>query len=207
MRTRHLLTGLVALTLIGTATVAIAAGDPPPRIAFVARSDNPADALAAGPIAGQLGAPLFTTPPTSLAPEAQAGLGAYGPDLVIITGGGQGIGRGYAHYFAAQGAIPVIAELNGEAGERVADEVRAKQVVNACGVFSDAIRRLSRVSLWYAWSPCEKLKRATRMPARSSASSLGTSLDTGPRVHTMLVRFLTAATPSTRACLPLMPMY
>ena len=87
MRTRHLLTGLVALTLIGTATVAIAAGDPPPRIAFVARSDNPADALAAGPIAGQLGAPLFTTPPTSLAPEAQAGLGAYGPDLVIITGG------------------------------------------------------------------------------------------------------------------------
>lgn len=87
MRTRHLLTGLVALTVVGSATVAIAAGDPPPRIAFVARSDNPADALAAGPIAGQLGAPLFTTPPTSLAPEAQAGLGAYGPDLVIITGG------------------------------------------------------------------------------------------------------------------------
>jgi 3-oxoacyl-[acyl-carrier protein] reductase len=47
--------------------------------------------------------------------------------VVIITGGGQGIGRGYAHYFAAQGAIPVIAELNGEAGEQVAEEVRAKQ--------------------------------------------------------------------------------
>ena len=42
---------------------------------------------------------------------------------VIITGGGQGIGRGYAHYFAAQGAIPVIAELNGNDGERVADEL------------------------------------------------------------------------------------
>ncbi len=49
--------------------------------------------------------------------------------VVIITGGGQGIGRGYAHYFAAQGAIPVIAELNRDAGERVADEVRAKRGV------------------------------------------------------------------------------
>jgi 3-oxoacyl-[acyl-carrier protein] reductase len=47
--------------------------------------------------------------------------------VVIITGGGQGIGRGYAHYFAAQGAIPVIAEYNGENGERVAREVREKQ--------------------------------------------------------------------------------
>ena len=47
--------------------------------------------------------------------------------VVIITGGGQGIGRGYAHYFAAQGAIPVIAEIEGANAERVADEVRAKQ--------------------------------------------------------------------------------
>ena len=44
--------------------------------------------------------------------------------VVIITGGGQAIGRGYAHHFAAQGAIPVIAEINGANGERVAGEVR-----------------------------------------------------------------------------------
>ena len=46
--------------------------------------------------------------------------------VVVITGGGQGIGRGYAHYFAAQGAIPVIAEVNGDNGERVAREICAK---------------------------------------------------------------------------------
>ncbi len=43
--------------------------------------------------------------------------------VVIITGGGQGIGRGYAHHFARQGAIPVIAELNGENGENVRREI------------------------------------------------------------------------------------
>ena len=46
--------------------------------------------------------------------------------VVIITGGGQGIGRGYAHHFAAQGAIPVIAELNGENGANVQAEVEEK---------------------------------------------------------------------------------
>ncbi len=45
--------------------------------------------------------------------------------VVIITGGGQGIGRAYAHHFGAQGAIPVIAEYNAENGEKVAEEVRA----------------------------------------------------------------------------------
>ena len=43
--------------------------------------------------------------------------------VVVITGGGQGIGRGYAHYFAAQGAIPAIAEIDGGNARRVAGEV------------------------------------------------------------------------------------
>ena len=33
--------------------------------------------------------------------------------VVVITGGGQGIGRGFAHHFAAQGAVPVVADING----------------------------------------------------------------------------------------------
>lgn len=43
--------------------------------------------------------------------------------VVIITGGGQGLGRAYAHQFAAQGAIPVIAEINEENGARVVREI------------------------------------------------------------------------------------
>ena len=45
--------------------------------------------------------------------------------VVIITGGGQGIGRAYAHHFAEQGAISVIAEYDADNGEKVAEEVRA----------------------------------------------------------------------------------
>ena len=43
--------------------------------------------------------------------------------VAIITGGGQGIGETYAKSFAARGASVVIAELNAEAGQRVADEI------------------------------------------------------------------------------------
>ena len=45
--------------------------------------------------------------------------------IVIITGAGQGLGRDYALAFAEAGAIPVLAELNGENGRRVAAEIEA----------------------------------------------------------------------------------
>lgn len=44
--------------------------------------------------------------------------------VVIITGGGQGIGRNYALRFAEQGAIPVVAEYYGENGEKVVEEIK-----------------------------------------------------------------------------------
>ncbi len=43
--------------------------------------------------------------------------------VVVITGAGQGIGRAYARHFADNGAIPVIADINGENGARVAAEI------------------------------------------------------------------------------------
>ena len=45
--------------------------------------------------------------------------------VVIITGAGQGIGRTYAHHFAKAGAIPVVAELNAQNGQKVASEIEA----------------------------------------------------------------------------------
>jgi len=41
----------------------------------------------------------------------------------IITGAGQGLGRAFAKAFAAAGALPIIAEQNGERGEAVAAEI------------------------------------------------------------------------------------
>ena len=43
--------------------------------------------------------------------------------VAIVTGGGQALGRAYALHLAAQGAVPVIAEFNAEAGARVVKEI------------------------------------------------------------------------------------
>ena len=47
-----------------------------------------------------------------------------GGKVVAITGAGQGLGREYALAFAEQGAIPVLAEVNGDNLARVEAEIR-----------------------------------------------------------------------------------
>src|SRR5689334_8067143 len=45
--------------------------------------------------------------------------------LALITGAGSGIGEQIARVFARQGARVLIGEINADAGERVAGEIRA----------------------------------------------------------------------------------
>jgi NAD(P)-dependent dehydrogenase (short-subunit alcohol dehydrogenase family) len=45
--------------------------------------------------------------------------------VVVVTGAGQGLGRAYAHRIAADGGAVVLADINTEAGEKVAAEIVA----------------------------------------------------------------------------------
>lgn len=46
--------------------------------------------------------------------------------VAIVTGGGHGIGKAYCHHLAEHGASVVVAELDGAAGESVAEELNQK---------------------------------------------------------------------------------
>ena len=43
--------------------------------------------------------------------------------MAIVTGAGEGIGRGVARRFAVEGATVIVAEIKAETGERAADEL------------------------------------------------------------------------------------
>jgi NAD(P)-dependent dehydrogenase (short-subunit alcohol dehydrogenase family) len=45
--------------------------------------------------------------------------------VAVVTGAAQGIGEAYARGLAGEGAAVVVADLNVESGERVADEIRS----------------------------------------------------------------------------------
>src|SRR5680860_1813325 len=55
--------------------------------AFLARSDNPVDALAASSVAGQLGAPVYLTGTAGLDAQARDGLVNTDPQVVVLAGG------------------------------------------------------------------------------------------------------------------------
>lgn len=48
--------------------------------------------------------------------------------VALVTGGGQGIGRAYAHALGEAGAAVAVADLSLETASKVADELQAKQV-------------------------------------------------------------------------------
>ena len=66
--------------------------------------------------------------------------------VVIVTGGGQGIGRAYARAFAGEGARVVVADIDVEKARRVAAEVERAMAVRldvadrtSAGVMADAV--------------------------------------------------------------------
>ena len=67
-------------------------------------------------------------------------MGRLDRNVAIVTGAGQGIGRGIALAFASEGANVVIAELDGASGERTAEEVRSRGA-DALAVQCDVRRR------------------------------------------------------------------
>lgn len=57
--------------------------------------------------------------------------------VVIVTGAGRGIGKEIARTFAEEGAIPVIADISGESGEKTASEVKTTLGVPAVAIPTD----------------------------------------------------------------------
>lgn len=57
--------------------------------------------------------------------------------IAIVTGAGQGIGRGIARRFAAEGARVVIAEISQEHGERTAGEINERYPGHALFIATD----------------------------------------------------------------------
>ncbi len=111
-----------ALAVSGLAPAIGAIGGDVPNVVFLARSDVAADALAAGPVAAQFGAPLLTTRPSSLAPSAATALGDLSPELVILLGGEGAISPG-VEAAAADACSCTVRRVFGTAREDTAAEI------------------------------------------------------------------------------------
>ncbi len=59
--------------------------------------------------------------------------------VALVTGGGQGIGRAYAHALGEAGAAVAIVDINTDSAEKVADELAAKGI-DALAVTADVSR-------------------------------------------------------------------
>jgi NAD(P)-dependent dehydrogenase (short-subunit alcohol dehydrogenase family) len=68
--------------------------------------------------------------------------------VAIVTGGGQGIGRGIALAFAREGALVTVADCNAETGRRVAEELGDGGLFAECDVTSrEDVRRVVELTV------------------------------------------------------------
>lgn len=65
----------------------------------------------------------------------------YTDNIVIVTGGGQGIGRAVATMYAAEGAHVVIAEYNRAAGEETTSLINTTEAVKGTAHFEQHRRQ------------------------------------------------------------------
>lgn len=68
------------------------------------------------------------------------GLGRLDGRVAIVTGAGQGVGRGIALRLASEGARVIVAARRAETGEPVADEIRARGGLAECVVTDVSVR-------------------------------------------------------------------
>ena len=64
----------------------------------------------------------------------------------IVTGGGHGIGKAYCEGLAAEGSAIAVAEIDGDAAERVASSLRATGI-KAIEIATDVARAVRRGQL------------------------------------------------------------
>ncbi len=80
--------GLMAGTLLVPAIATVVPHvDEVPRVAVLARGDNPVDALASGPVASATGGIVVLTRTDELVANAATALTDFGPDVVLLAGG------------------------------------------------------------------------------------------------------------------------
>lgn len=87
MRRRLPIALATAVVFVSSAGYAVAVNEPPDSYLFVARGDNPADALGASSLAGRLDAPMVLTRTTSLPDPSATAIVEADPDVVFVLGG------------------------------------------------------------------------------------------------------------------------
>lgn len=93
IRPRQTATVAAVALMLGGVGIAAATNPAPDTYAFVARGDNPVDALGAAPLAGRLNAPVILTEKDVLTDAAHDVLRDLDPDVVVIAGGPGAVSR------------------------------------------------------------------------------------------------------------------
>ena len=87
--------------------------------------------------------------------------------VVVVTGGGNGIGRALCRRFAAEGAkAVVVADMNGAAARQVADEIGGTAIAADVSREADVVALVARTIARTARSIC-----SARTPASPSTAT------------------------------------